>query len=380
MTRRVGRPTVAYVDVAALRANFARVRAAQPAGVAVLATVKADAYGHGASLIAPVLAVAGAELFGVATVEEGVELRRAGIVQPVLVLAGTRGDEVMRAAEHDLSVAVFDAANARDLVAGLGSENRLRVHVKLDTGMTRLGVRPAALPDLIEVLRTTAVLTIDGVFSHFASARDVSSDFAADQIRLFDRGVAELGESGLRPRWRHLANSVAAVERPGELGNVVRPGIVLYGAGPGVDPVAAGWEPVMHLCSEIWQLKSVPAGTAVGYGQTFVTQRPSRIAVLPIGYADGYPRGLSNRGEVLVRERRAPVVGSVCMDLTTVDVTDVAEVETGDEVVLWGRQGNATMFVNEVAERQGTISYELLTGVGKRVPRVPLDSGATRGH
>ncbi len=367
-----GRPTIAWIDAQALRDNFARIRASVPPGVAILAAVKADAYGHGASLVAPVLAAAGADLFGVATVAEGVELREAGVAQPIVVLAGAARDEVAEAAARGLSVAVFDARLTRDLAAALG-ERALNVHVKLDTGMTRLGALPEDLPALIEALCECPRLHVEGVFSHFGDADSVGTPFADRQVRVFRDGVDRLRAAGFSPRWVHLANSVATLTRPDSFGNLVRPGIVLYG----VPPAAAEdgeWRQVMHLRTRVWQVKAVPAECPVSYGQTFVTRRPSRIAVLPVGYADGYDRRLSNRGQVLIRQRRAPIVGRVCMDLTMADVTDVPRVDAGDEVVLWGDQGSANLSVTEVAEWQGSIAYEVLTRVGKRVPRVLMES------
>jgi alanine racemase len=367
-----GRPTIAWIDAEALRSNFARIRASVPPAVAILAVVKADAYGHGASLVAPLLAAAGADLFGVATLEEGVELREAGIVQPIVVLAGAARDEAAEAAARGLGVAVFDARLARDLAVALG-ERELAVHVKLDTGMTRLGAMPEDLPALIGALRDCPRLRVEGVFSHFGDADSVGTPFADRQIRAFRDGVGMLRAAGFAPRWVHLANSVATLTRPESFGNLVRPGIILYG----VPPAAAepgGWRQVMHLRTRVWQVKSVPAGCPVSYGQTFVTRRPSRIAVLPVGYADGYDRRLSNRGQVLIHEQRAPIVGRVCMDFAMADVTDVPQADAGDEVVLWGDQGSANLSVTEVAEWQGSIAYEVLTRVGKRVPRILMES------
>ena len=272
-----GRPTIAWIDAQALRGNFARIRASVPPGVAILAAVKADAYGHGASLVAPVLAAAGADLFGVATVAEGVELREAGVAQPIVVLAGAARDEVAEAAARGLSVAVFDARLTRDLAAALG-ERALNVHVKLDTGMTRLGALPEDLPALIEALRECPRLHVEGVFSHFGDADSVGTPFADRQVRVFRDGVDSLRAAGFSPRWVHLANSVATLTRPDSFGNLVRPGIVLYG----VPPAAAEdgeWRQVMHLRTRVWQVKAVPAECPVSYGQTFVTRRPSRIAV-----------------------------------------------------------------------------------------------------
>ncbi len=363
-----GRRTVALVDAAALRANLAAVRAGVAPNVAVLAAVKADGYGHGASLVAPVLADAGTDLFGVATIEEGIELREAGITQPVLVLAGAVAGDLEAAVANRLSVALLDSHMARSFAAAL-KDHALPVHVKLDTGMTRLGVTLDGLPELIDTLRRTPQLRVEGVFSHFGDADSVSTSYADLQLRRFEEGVRALRASGFEPRWLHLANSVATLTRQDTHCNLVRPGIVLYGIAPaGADGKAL--QPVMQLQTRVWQVKSVPAGCPVSYGQTFVTRRPSCVGVLPIGYADGYSRALSNRGQVLIRGQRVPVIGQVCMDVTMIDVTDVPGAAPGDEVVLWGRQGSASLSVCEVAGWQDSIPYEVLTRVGKRVPRV----------
>jgi alanine racemase len=365
-----GRPTVAWIDLAALRANFARLRSLVAREAAVMAVVKADAYGHAARLAAPALAEAGADWFGVATIEEGVELRECGIQRPILVLTGATRHDVEIAQHHHLSVAVIDADMARLLAEGVG-EGTLAVHLKLDTGMTRLGVQPQDLDEVLWILENAPQLRLEGAFSHFADAASVASPPAEEQMRSFHEMLARLHVRGLRPRWIHLANSVACLTQPKSHGTLVRPGIILYGSAP-ADGLPAGWQPVMHLRTRIWQLKSVPVGRGVSYGRTFVTKRPSRIAVLPIGYADGYSRALSNRAEVLVRGQRAPVVGRVCMDLTMVDVTDIPGVEPDDEVVLWGKQGDDEISVDEVATWQDSISYEVLTRLGKRVPRRPI--------
>jgi alanine racemase len=363
-----GRPTVAYIDAAALRDNYGRLRERLPPGVSLLAVVKADGYGHGATLVTPLLAEAGADAFGVATVAEGVELREAGVTQPILVLAGAMGSDVQTALGFGLSIAVVDEHMARDLASAVRS-GTLPVHLKLDSGMTRLGITLDALPGFLAAFAKLPQLKLEGVFSHFGDADSVTSPYAAHQQRVFWTQVEMVRAAGLRPRWIHLANSAATLTRPDSHWNLVRPGIVLYGVTPDCAP-DFHVRPVMHLRTRIWQLKTVPAETPVSYGQTFVTRRPSRIAILPIGYADGYDRSLSNRGEVLVHERRAPIIGRVCMDLTVVDVTDIPGTAVGDEVVLWGRQGNATVSVGEVAAWQDSIPYEVLTRLGKRVPRV----------
>lgn len=372
-----GRPTVAWIDRSALLHNFAAVRAAVRPEVSVLAVVKADGYGHGAALAAAALTEAGADWLGVATVEEAVELRSAGLGCPILVLTGARPDQIDVVVQHDLRIALLDEAMARSFAARLG-RRRIRAHLKLDTGMGRLGVCAERLDGVLEVVRSSPGLELEGVFSHFADADDAATELTDAQLARFRDGVHRVRAAGMEPRWVHLANSVATLTRPDTHGNLVRPGIVLYGIRPSGVPPSIQLRPAMHLRTCIWQLKEVPAGSALSYGGTFVTRRASRIGVLPIGYADGYARALSNRAQVLVRGRRVPVVGRVCMDVCLIDLTDVPDVECGEEVVLWGSQNGTELSVEEVAAWQGSIPHEVLTRLGKRVPRIALEPGALR--
>jgi alanine racemase len=368
-TPAAGRPTFAAIDAAALRANLDAVRATLPAHVAVLAVVKANAYGHGAALVAPIFEAAGADSLGVATIEEGAELRAAGVRKPILVFTGARAGDVEACLEHQLSIAVLHREMVRELAASAGS-TPLHIHIKIDTGMGRVGVLPADLPALLDDVRRAGRFHIDGVFSHFANADSVDREYSDHQLRVFRQALDAVAAAGVQPRWIHLANSAATLSRPDAHFAMVRPGIILYGVPPAARFAGGGFRQAMRLVTLILELKAVPSGFSVSYGQTFVTRRPSLIATLPIGYADGYSRKLSNRASVLIRGRRAPVVGTVCMDLTMVDVTEVNGVQLGDEVVLWGRQNGAEISVTEVAAWQETIGYEVLTGVGRRVPRI----------
>lgn len=337
-----------------------------------MAVVKANGYGHGAAVCAPILAEAGADLFGVATVGEAVELRSAGVQKPILVLTGASGAEVGVLLKERLAVAVIHLGMARDLAAAARG-NRLRVHLKIDTGMGRLGIRPSELPAFLEELRQLGGLEVEGVFSHFGNADDVNQDYSNRQIERFQEALAAVAQAGFQPRWIHLANSAATFSRPDAHFNLIRPGLALYGlCPPGVAHLDAprGLRPVLRLVTRILQIKDLPAGEPVSYSQTFITKRPSRIAVLPIGYADGYSRALSNRGYVLIGSQRAPVVGNVCMDLTMVDVTDVPEADVGTEVILFGGQGDRSIPIDEVALWENTISYEVMNRIGKRVPRL----------
>ncbi len=405
----LGRPTVAVIDAAALRENIMRVRAALAPEVALLAVVKADGYGHGARLVAPVFDDAGADWFGVATVEEGVELRETGVRKPILVLTGASGGDVSALREHHLSVAVLHREMARDLatawLAAGSNGRRLPVHIKIDTGMGRIGVLPAELPALLAEIQRCGCFEVAGVFSHFANADRMDHEYSDYQLKIFRQALHTVEQAGERPRWVHLANSAATLTRPDTHFSLVRPGIALYGVAPAQLPGLPALRPAMRLVSKITQLKDVPSEFPVSYGQTFVTRRPSRLAIVPIGYADGYSRVLSNRAAVLVHGQRAPVIGAVCMDLTVVDVTDIGNVQVGDEVALWGSQGNSTITVAEVAAWHGSathgsathgstthgaavrgsapqpsltepslterwLTYEVVTRLGKRVPRV----------
>lgn len=368
----IGRQTFAVIDAAALRHNFSVLRGAVDSDVEILAVVKANAYGHGASIVAPILEAAGADWFGVATVGEGVELRNAGIRKPILVLTGASGGEASALIKQRLSVALLHAEMARDLSAALAGQ-RLSVHLKVDTGMGRLGVRPEGIPVLLDEVRRLGNLSVDGLFSHFGNADDVNQEFSNQQISAFGNAAASVAAAGFQPRWLHLANSAAAITRPDVHFSMIRPGLALYGIAPaGVagEPLARELRPVMRMVTHILQINDLPAETPVSYGQTFVTRRPSRIAVLPIGYADGYSRGLSNRGFVLVKGERAPIVGNVCMDLTMIDVTAIPDVGVGEEVALWGAQGDAVLSIDEVAAWDNTISYEVMNRLGRRVPRL----------
>lgn len=360
------RPTVAEVSLAALGDNCRQARELVGSGVDVMAVVKADAYGHGAVAAARAFVTGGAAALGVSTVEEGVELRRAGITAPIVVLGGVFRGEGAAVAEHALEAAVWSLGCARALAAA----GPVAVHVKIETGMGRLGIDPADARAFGEALRGIDGLKIRGVFSHLASADAVDTAAARAQIARFRDAVAALAAGGVRPPLVHLANSAAVLCEPAAHFTMVRPGLMLYGYAPAPHlAVRAQLRPAMHLRTAVAQARRVPSGTPVGYGGTFVTARPSTIAVLPIGYADGYHRLASNRAQVLVRGRRVPVAGRVCMDHTMVDVTDMGEVAAGEPVVLFGAQDGTTLGADELAGWCDTIPYEMLTAVGRRVPR-----------
>ena len=372
VTTSQGRPTFCLIDLDALRWNFRQVREKVGPKVKILSMVKANAYGHGAPAVAHILAAEDSDAFGVATFEEGIELGQAGIRQPIIVLAGVYLDQLDQFLRHNLTAIVHEVDGLRRLDAAVSTlGTTLDVHLKIDTGMGRIGFLAAEIDSWLPELKALKALKLEGVFSHFSQAESVEGDYTQKQLEIFKTVVKRLSSQGISPPLVHLANSAATITLPSAYFDMVRPGLMLYGIYP--SPAMAtqiSLRPVLSWHTRILQLKKVPAGSSISYGQTFITKRESLIATLPVGYADGYPRLLSNRGEVLVQGRRAPVVGRVCMDLTMIDVTDIGGVQEGDEVVLLGRQADAEISVDEMAAWSNTISYEILTSIGARVPRI----------
>lgn len=345
--------------------------------VAVCGVVKADAYGHGAIPIARALIAAGIDHLAVASFDEAVELRHASITAPILIFGGVRGARASEAARLGLAVTVWSAVQVHQLAAALAPGQTLAVHVKLDTGMHRIGAQQRELAALVEALRA-GPFTIAGVMSHFACADEPGHGSVGAQLDAFTGALGVLAGLGVAPPLRHLANSAGALAEPRARFDMVRVGLLLYGCAPSPGLAAdLDLQPVMHLRSRIAQLKTIPPGDHVGYGWTFTARRETRLGVLLAGYAFGYPRALSNRGEVLVRGRRAPVVGTISMDHVTIDVTDVPDAAEGDVVTLWGSDGAEKVDVMELGARAGTIGYELLTCVSQRTPRSYLSSTST---
>lgn len=366
------RPTCVEIDLNALRHNYAAARRQAGPGRALLAVVKADAYGHGASRVAPVLEAAGVDLFGVAIVEEGVELRAAGIRRPILVLGGIFPGQEEDLFRHQLTPTIFDLDLARRLNALAAAKGEvLPYHLKLDTGMGRIGFRPDELPTVLTTLVELSFLKLDGVSSHLALADEPEHPFTGEQLARFRAALATVRAAGLSPRHVHISNSAALFSRDIPECNLVRPGIVLYGGLPSA--AFAGridLQPVMSFRSRIAQLKTVPGGTGISYGHRFVAPGQTLIAAVPVGYADGYSRHLTGKGEVLVRGRRVPVTGTICMDWTMLDVSAIPGVAVGDEVTLLGRDHDDVISGEEWAEKAGTITYEVFCQVSKRVPRL----------
>lgn len=369
------RPTWAEIHLDNLLHNFRVMKEAVGRDVAIMAAVKADAYGHGAIDCAIALEAEGADWFGVALPEEGLRLREAGISLPILGLGGFwEGQEELIIGQQitpvifrlDLLERLDRAAKAAGVV--------FDYHLKVDTGMGRLGVPLGEFAIFIESAGKFENLRLDGLMTHFAAADSVDhAAFTEQQAVRFAEALRLARQKGFAPRWVHQANSAAAHAWPQTRGNLVRLGGVMYGlwrdsTRGDVEPF--DWRPVLSLHTRIVHLKTVAEGQPVGYGCTFVTERDSRIATLAIGYADGLRRALSNRWQVLVRGECAPLVGRISMDLTLIDVTDIADATLGDEVVIIGRQGDREITAEAMAAQLETISYEVTCGVSQRVPRI----------
>ncbi len=355
----------------ALDHNFREVvRCAE--GQQVLAVVKARAYGHGAVEVSKRLLRLGADMLGVALVEEGRELREAGIDAPVLVMGATFPEQAEEMVSLKLTPAIFSLSVAQALSeAAYRRRTTINVHVKIDTGMGRIGIAPEDAPELIAALQKLRNISVQGLMTHFADADLRDKQFASKQMDRFETLLKALEARKITVPVRHAANSAAVLDFHRAFFTMVRPGLMLYGYNPLEEgALGADLRPVLSLVTRIAFIKKVPTGVPISYGRTFTTKRESAIATLPIGYADGYGRGLSNKGEALVRGMRVPVVGRVCMDMCMIDVTDVPAAREGDDVVLIGSQGSERITADDIAAKTGTIAYEVLCGISSRVPRI----------
>lgn len=363
-TARDLRPTWAEIDRNAFARNVDAIVARLPRGSQLIAVLKADAYGHGAVELARVCRPDRVTMIATALLEEALELRRAGIELPLLVLGPLTEPQIPMAFDNRIAIGVVGPEELES-VCRIARDREVVIHLKLDTGMGRMGATERELPRVIELIRSAPRLRVDAIYTHFANASDPNDPFVNEQIAKFRSMVDALHAVGISAPRKHLANSAATMRGLIEPGDMVRVGVALFGAEV-LDVNSPRLEQVLRWRTEILRLKELPAGYAIGYGKTFRTKRPSRIATLPVGYADGYDRLLSNNADVLVRGKRAPVVGRVSMDLVTIDVTDIPEAQFGDEVILLGGEITA----EELARRTGTISYEVFCRISRRVPRV----------
>jgi alanine racemase len=368
----VNRGVIAEIDLNSISNNLGIIRDLSD-NRPVIAVVKADAYGHGAVEVSRRLISEGVEYLAVAFTEEAKQLRDAGINSPILVLFDPDIEDIFR---YNLIPAIHDKKTAFVLSKEAVKNNlNIRVHIKVDTGMGRLGFAGDAAKEILEIANLKGI-TIDGVMSHFSEADLLDVSFAKMQIERFNSIKTELLNVGLSIRLFHMANSAAVITLPESHFDAVRPGIMLYGYSPILVassqlPVAGSQlQPVMTVKTKILALRRLPSGTPISYGRTFITKRDSLIGVIPVGYADGFSRRFSNNAELLVRGKRVPVVGRVCMDLTMLDLTDIEQVEEGDEVVIIGKQGNESIDAAELAFRVDTIPYEILTSLGNMAKRV----------
>jgi alanine racemase len=377
----------AEIDLKAIAHNIKELRRITHPDARLMGVVKANGYGHGAIEVARCTLQNGAAVLGVARIEEGVQIREAGIEVPILIFGYTLPERTPDLFEYDLTQTVYTYASAQVLSRTATSlKKKIKIHLKIDTGMGRLGLLPqdfqgdnsvALNADAIQetlAIASLGGLELEGIFTHFATADSAEKTYAEDQLDLFMIFLDRLRKAGLEPRVRHAANSAALIDMPQSHLDMVRPGIASYGLHPSdeVNKKHVSLKPAMALKARIIHLKKVPAGFAVSYGSTHRTPTATTIATIPIGYADGLNRLLSSSGRMLVHGQRAPIIGRVCMDLTMLDVGHIENVRMDDEVVIFGQQGNGSITVDEIASSLNTINYEIVSTITARVPRVYL--------
>ncbi len=380
--------TWAEIDLDAIRHNYHTIRGSLSADCRLMAVVKADAYGHGDIHVAQTLQDAGADWFGVSNLEEAIRLRQGGITLPMLILSYTPPEEAANLARYGITQTVISREYATALnAAAMAAHVTVAVHIKLDTGMSRVGFfyhdeqTDAATIDDVAAVCALSNVTADGIFTHFASADEETGEgITRRQHALLTHAVKKLQQRGITFAFKHCANSAATLRFPDLHMDMVRPGIILYGLAPapwmkGVLPLI----PAMSLKTVVSLVKEVPAGTCVSYGHTYRTETTARIATVPIGYADGYPRSLSNTARMAVKGTLVPLIGRVCMDQCLLDVTDIPDVTEGMTVTVFGRDGDTVLPVEEVAALSGTINYEAVCLIGKRVPRIFYRDGRLIG-
>ena len=369
------RPTWAEIDLSAIKHNLGQIKkligANRKGAPKIMAVVKANAYGHGLIEVARALQNLDIHYLGVATLDEAIALRQAGIKLPILVLGSILPEEVNSALDHEIALTVCNKELAYALSKKARAANKnVSVHIKIDTGMGRIGVWHKKALEFVKMLKDMRNIYVEGIYTHFASAsRD--KFFTAYQLQAFENLLEKLAQEGIRFPYQHAANSIAMVDLKKSHFNLVRPGIVIYGIYPKRSFARIlKLKPVLSLKTKIVYLKSLPAGRSISYGRTYIAEKTTRIATLPIGYADGYGRILSNRACVLVKGQKAPVVGKVTMDQTMINVGHIKGVKIGDEVVLIGQQGKLKMRAEEIARVSKTIPYEIVCSITNRVPRV----------
>lgn len=375
MELQLKRPAWLEIDLSALENNYKLIRSKINKDTKIAAVVKANAYGHGAVRVAQKLSQLGTEYFCVGSPDEGIELRKAGIKEPILVLA-----EVLKSQYDDIIKGdLIQTAACRETLsalneAGTKAQKKIKVHLKVDTGMGRIGFFPEELVEIYHLARELENIKIEGIFSHLARADESNKEFSFKQMQRFNSALEKIKNAGFQLPLLHIANSAAVIDLEKTSLDLVRPGIMIYGLLPSADlNKGVNLKPLLTFKTKIVQLRKLDAGSAVSYGSTYKTQAEEKLAVLPIGYKDGYPRLLSNQGEVLIKGQRAPIRGRVCMGQTIVSVDQIENVEVGDEVVLIGKQGNEEISTFEIAEMCGTINYEIVCNLSERLEKVFLE-------
>ncbi len=373
----------ARVNLDAIYNNLENTRRKLNKDTKLMAIIKADGYGHGAIPIAWTVDSI-VDAYGVAIIEEAVELREAGVTKPILILGHTSVEEFAQVIQYDIIQTVYNTQMAEELSqVALSMNKNVKVHLKLDTGMSRIGFKDN--DDSVEQIRKISSLPgieITGLFTHFASADMKDKTSAINQYKRYETFVKKLEQVGVYPEVKHVSNSAAIVDLPDTYLNMVRSGITTYGLYPSEEVKKENLVlyPAMELLSKVIHVKEVEPGTGIGYGSTYVAKDKIRVATIPVGYADGYPRALSNKGYVLIRGKKAPILGRICMDQFMVDVTKIPETKYGDDVVLVGTDGDEKITVEELADMAYSFNYEFVCDISKRVPRVYVRNGVIVGE
>ena len=361
--------TWAEIDLDKIEKNIEIIKSLLPQKCGVIGVVKADAYGHGAFMISKTLAKH-VTYFAVSSLHEALQLRKCGITKDIMILGYTPSENAQSLIDNNITQTIFSYDYAKSLFDKISS-GKLSAHIKLDTGMTRLGYEPFEKAEVEKTIKDFSLkIDFTGIFTHFAVSDDTSSDFTDEQFSRFNNTINELASGGINFRYRHVCNSAAIINYPQMHLDLVRPGIILYGLYPDLSTKKIGLEPALSFKTVVAQTHEIKKGTTVSYGRTFKADREMTVATIPVGYADGFSRLLSGDGEVLVNGKRAKIVGRVCMDQTVIDVTGIEGVQIGTTVTLIGRDGDENISIEEIAGRMGTINYEAACLIGKRVPRI----------
>jgi len=366
------RPAWLEIDLGALKHNYDIIRSKIPEQTKIVAVVKADAYGHGAVVTAKKLSEWGAEYLCVGSPGEGIELREAGIERPIIVLAEVLEEQYSDIVKGNLIQTAASFKTLRELNnTGKKAGFVISVHLNFDTGMGRIGFLPEELMGAFAAAEKLKYIKVEGLFSHLARADEGDKEFAYQQLALFNKTIKKIEDAGYNIPLKHLANSAAVIDLPEFAMDMVRPGIMLYGLLPSEELLKeADLKPVLSFKSRIVQLRELDAGSAISYGSTYITEEKEKLAVLPVGYKDGYPRLLSNQGEVLINGKRAPIRGRICMGQIIVGVNNVEDVKVGDEVVLIGEQQGESITASEIADLTNTINYEIVCNLSSRLEKV----------